>query len=340
VGILRIGGHFEKPDIKKYFDALHRPTPTITQVGTSQSEDLNALIETSVDIEVIGRFAPGAKLVVYFSPGVEKRAYLRLLHKAVTDANNPAVLSISWGIPEQLWDAGQPAEIDLTLQLAHTTGITVCAATGDYGSSAIAGTQGGPDGLAHVVLPASSPWALACGGTVLDQDAGGVTEVVWNDQYGATGGGVSAVFPAQMWQQQMNVPQCANPGGGTGRGVPDVAAHAGLTHYFTDAPGWRSPHIGGTSVSAPIWAALVALIDEAAGKNMGYLNAYMCAQYAAGPGLAAFRDITSGNNTQKLKKGTAFVTPPSYAAGARWDACTGLGSPSGENLLELLLQRP
>lgn len=342
VGILRLGGHFEQADIKSYFDELGRPVPAITQVGTSHSEDVMALVETSVDIEVIGRLAPGAKIVVYFADGTDKKAYLRLLHAAVNDTtNSPAVLSISWGVPEQLWDVGQPAEIDLTLQLAHTKGITVCVATGDSGSSGIAPRQGGPDGKAHVALPASSPWALACGGTVLDRNAAGnVTEVVWNDQYGATGGGVSAVFPAQVWQQQMHVPQRANPGGGTGRGLPDVAAHAGVTHYLTDAPGWRSPHIGGTSVSAPIWAALVARINEAAGKNMGYLNAYMCAQYAAGPGRVAFRDITSGDNKQRLKKGTAWVTPPSYAAGAQWDACTGLGSPSGKRLLDLLLKAP
>jgi len=193
--------------------------------------------------------------------------------------------------------------------------VTVLVAAGDDGSS-----DGVDDGNAHVDFPASSPHVLACGGTRLSASGATISsEVVWNGgaSDGATGGGISDVFGLPVWQQSAKVPPSANSGGRVGRGVPDVAGDADpQTGYDTIVDG-SSGVIGGTSAVAPLWAALVARLNQHAQQPAGFLNATLYAN----PG--AFNDITSGNNG-------------AYAAGPGWDACTGLGSPNGPRLAALL----
>src|ERR1035437_8910276 len=149
-------------------------------------------------------------------------------------------------------------------------GVTVCVASGDNGS-----TDGSSDGSDQVDFPASSPYSLACGGTSLDISGGAIgSEVVWNDlpNDGATGGGVSATFPLPSWQANAKVPKSANPGAIKGRGVPDVAGDADpQTGYQVQADGSKFV-VGGTSAVAPLWAGLVAMLNQKAGKPVGYLN--------------------------------------------------------------------
>jgi kumamolisin len=194
-------------------------------------------------------------------------------------------------------------------------GVTVTAAAGDDGSA-----DGASDGSAHADFPASSPHALACGGTSLHATDGAVqSETVWNDgaQGGATGGGVSDVFPLPAWQQQAGVPASSGQGG---RGVPDVAGDADPeTGYQVLIDGTRTV-IGGTSAVAPLWAALTARLSQALDAPLGLLQPTL---YGA---TGAFRDVTVGNNG-------------AYAARAGWDACTGLGTPRGSALLEALREQ-
>jgi kumamolisin len=195
-------------------------------------------------------------------------------------------------------------------------GITVCVAAGDGGSD-----DGVGDGAAHVDFPASSPHALACGGTRL-QAAGGqiVAESVWNDGpgQGAGGGGVSRFFARPTWQNGLN----STLSNGTStplsmRGVPDVAGNADPdTGYQVRIDGQASV-IGGTSAVAPLWAALIARINAANGRPAGLIHPKI---YGAPDAL---RDIITGNNGD-------------FAATKGWDACTGLGSPSGTRLAQLL----
>jgi kumamolisin len=177
------------------------------------------------------------------------------------------------------------------------------------------------DGEAHVDFPASSPHALACGGTTIKSSAGSLTsEVVWNDgtSGGATGGGVSDVFALPAYQDSANVPVSVNPSHFAGRGVPDVSGDADPDTGYQVRVDGSDVVYGGTSAVAPLWSALVALINQSRAQPLGYLNPVL---YTIGtPGL---RDITSGNNG-------------AYKAGKGWDACTGLGSPKGAALLALL----
>jgi kumamolisin len=131
---------------------------------------------------------------------------------------------------------------------------------------------------------------------------------------GATGGGVSDVFALPAWQSAAGVPPSANKDGG--RGVPDVAGDADPNTGYNILVDGQSGAIGGTSAVAPLWAALVALINQSNGKPAGFVNPTL---YASGDSSGDFRDITSGNNG-------------AYSAGPGWDACSGLGSPNGAKL--------
>ena len=271
--------------------------------------------EVMLDIEVIGALAPGAAIVVYFAPNTDQGFYEAISQAAHDSTHHPVVMSISWGGPEDGWTAPSRNAMQTALEDAAALGVTVTVAAGDGGSS-----DGESDGEPHVDFPASSPFALGCGGTRLTASGAAIaTEVVWNETSageGATGGGVSVVFPLPVWQQHSQVPQA--PNGSAGRGVPDVAGNADpLTGYQVLVDG-ESQVIGGTSAVAPLWAALIARCNQQLGRPLGDVHA---AIYQIGE--RAFRDITQGNNG-------------AYRAGPGWDACTGLGSPNGAALLSAL----
>lgn len=195
-------------------------------------------------------------------------------------------------------------------------GVTVLAAAGDNGAS-----DGSASGAPAVDFPAASPYVLGCGGTKLTISGASISsEQVWNElaaNEGATGGGVSEIFALPSYQQTANVPKA--PNGFVGRGVPDVAGDADpVTGYHVVVDG-QPAVIGGTSAVAPLWAGLLALINQSLGTNVGYVNPLLY----AGSAEASFRDITSGSNG-------------GYSAAPGWDACTGLGSPNGAALLKAL----
>jgi len=148
---------------------------------------------------------------------------------------------------------------------------------------------------------------------------------VWNElakNEGAGGGGISDVFPLPSYQANAGVPTKAN-GGGAGRGVPDVAGNADpVTGYLVVVDG-KQQTIGGTSAVAPLWAGLIARLAQATGKRFGLLQTALYAGTTAGAATLGFNDIVDGNNG-------------AYKAGPGWDACTGLGSPNGAELLNLL----
>src|SRR5262249_46465631 len=150
-----------------------------------------------------------------------------------------------------------------------------------------------------------------CGGTRLVGSAATITtESVWNDNptQSATGGGVSDVFAVPADQKQAHIPPSANPGGHKGRGGPDGSGHADpVTGYRVRVDG-QDTVIGGTSAVAPLWAGLIALLNQRLGNPVGFLNPLL---YGPVTAAGALRDITAGNNG-------------SYSSRPGWDACTGL----------------
>jgi kumamolisin len=267
-----------------------------------------------LDIELAGAVAPGAEIAVYFAPNTDQ-GFIDAVTTAVHDATlKPTIISISWGGPESSWTAQSRTALSSACQDASTMGITVLAASGDNGSS-----DGSSDGTPTVDFPAASPYVLGCGGTKLKISGTTISsEQAWNELSageGATGGGVSEVFALPEYQQTANVPKA--PNGFVGRGVPDVAGDADPETGYNVVVDGQQTVIGGTSAVAPLWAGLFALINQALGANVGYVNPLLYAE------KTAFHDITAGNNGN-------------YSAGVGWDACTGLGSPNGENLMNTL----
>lgn len=318
IGIIELGGGYQQSDITTYFQSLGITPPAVTTVlvdaGTNSPSNPNSADgEVLLDIEVAGGVAPGAKIVVYFADN-SSQGFQDALSTAIHDStNNPSVISISWGGPEDTWTSQLMTSFDQVAQEGAALGVTVAAASGDNGSS-----DGSSDGSDQVDFPSSSPNILGCGGTALNSSNGQITsETVWNDgaQGGATGGGFSTQFSKPSYQS--NIPsQYASQ---TGRGVPDVAGVADPNTGYNILVDGTQEVVGGTSAVAPLWAGLVALLNQQLGKRVGYLNPVI---YALNE-TEAFNDITSGNN------GT-------YSAGAGWDPCTGLGSPIGTALATLL----
>jgi kumamolisin len=323
VAIIELGGGYSQSDLDTYFNGLGLTPPTVTAVGVdgganSPGVDQGADGEVMLDIEVVGAVAAGAMIVVYFS-NASDQGFLDAVSTAVHDTtNNPSVVSISWGGPEDSWSQQARTQMEQILTEAAAVGATVTVASGDSGS-----TDGVGDGKQHVEFPASAPHALACGGTSLQIAGSQITsETVWNDSSGASGGGISIEFAVPSYQSTIQMPDNVDTGQ-PGRGVPDVAGDADpATGYSILVDGARQT-VGGTSAVAPLWAGLTALINESLGKPVGFLQPLA---YAASVQVG-FHDITQGNNGD-------------YQAGPAWDPCTGLGSPNGAALLQALRGTP
>jgi kumamolisin len=322
IGILELGGGYTASDLSSYFAGLGIAEPRVTAVSVdgatnspnlpSSPTDPNADGEVGLDIEVAGSIAPGANIAVYFTPNTSQ-GFVDALTTAIHDTINgpPSVISISWGSAESNWTAQSMTALDEACQSAVALGISITVASGDNGSSD--GANGN-----NVDFPASSPHVLACGGTELIAANGVIQqEIVWNDQPqgGASGGGVSCCFALPPWQMKANVPRPPTSAGG--RGVPDVAADASPETGYNVLFNGQSAVVGGTSAVAPLWAALITLLNQQRGSNIGFANLTLYQNAENG-----FNDIAQGNNG-------------SYSAKQGWDPCTGLGSPNGNQLSQI-----
>jgi kumamolisin len=326
IGILELGGGYRPEDVNAYFDFCGVPRPDITDVSVGGAKNLPGInepydAEVCLDIEVSGASAPEAKLVCYFAT-LTAKGFIEGVHTAIHDrVNAPSVLSISWDLSEAYW-LETPMFIEAfeeVLSEAALVGVTICCSAGDYGSQSEFN-----DGRAWVDYPASSPHVLGCGGTTLYSRAARIIEErVWDSattNQQATGGGISQIFPPPAWQMTADVPSSVNPGGGRGRGVPDVAANADpATGYLVQVDGMTKV-ICGTSSGAPLWSGLLARINQSLGVSVGYINPFL---YQSVNQADAFNDIILGGNGV-------------YSARKGWDACTGWGSPSGTNLRDAL----
>jgi kumamolisin len=334
IAIIELGGGYKTRDIKNYFkNTLNMTAPKVVAVSVDGAHnkptgDPNGPDgEVMLDIEVAGAVAPKSTLAVYFAPNTDQGFY-NAISAAVHDTRyNPSVISISWGGPESTWSQQSLTSYNTLLEDAATLGLTVCAASGDSGS-----TDGVTDNLQHVDFPASSPYALACGGTKLSASNNQYSgEEVWNEMAageGAGGGGVSEIFPKPAYQADgpnIHVPKSVNPGNFMGRGVPDVSGDADPQSGYDVLVDGQASVIGGTSAVAPLWAGLTACINQLAGKRVGSMTSLLYSQVA--PAGNTFHDITTGDNG-------------AYSASPGWDACTGWGSPIGSAIASVLTGKP
>jgi kumamolisin len=322
IALIELGGGYRPADLSTYFAGLGLPVPEVLAVsvdhgGNAPSGNPNSADgEVMLDIEIAGAIAPAATLAVYFAPNTDA-GFLNAVTTAIHDpVNRPTVISISWGGPEPTWSAQALRAMDQAFQAAALLGITICVAAGDGGST------DGLGGTANVVdFPASSPHALACGGTRLHATATAIVrESVWNDGLpakGASGGGVSGFFPLPPWQEGLHATDTQGQRMAlSSRGVPDVAADADPRSGYDVIVDGAAAVLGGTSAVAPLWAGLIARLNGSGTAAVGWINPLLYAH------PAALRDITRGNNG-------------GYRASRGWDACTGLGSPLGAHIAAL-----
>jgi kumamolisin len=310
LAVIELGTRYAVLRPAQYFAGLGIYTPRVTVVGSADGATL-----MPVSHAVSGALAPAADHLVYY-PSNTDRGLIDTLSTAIHASPAPTAIGIGWGAPEDAWTPQARAAVDQVLADAAALGITVCAAAGDGGSE-----SGQRDSQSHVYFPASSPYALACGGTSLSIDVSKaliVSEVVWR----STGGGISDVFALPSWQANAVLTVHAE-GGQPGRGVPDVAANADPATGYVVVTDNQTTVVGGTGMAAALWAALICLCAQVTGRRLGHLQPILYQGASPVATAPCFRSITSGNNG-------------AYQAGPGWDACTGLGSPIGTELVQLL----
>lgn len=309
--------------------------------------------EEVLDVEMVHALAPDATLVILLLPTNSLDNTTNTVSAAVDALRRGSaeggVLSISAASQiggEHCVTRAQADSVNAALQTAASRHVTVVAASGDIGAvaepcdvyAALAGT-GTFTPVKEVNLLASDPLVLGAGGTSLTashttgawqaETAFGLADGSAGSPFQASGGGFSRLFSRPGYQDGVR-------GIGTTRGVPDVAADASgrvdLGMVLRNGSWSMIRDGGGTSASAPIWAALIALADQYAGRHLGFVNTAIY-QIARGPHYhQAFHDITAGNSTAEFPP----TTITGYQAGAGWDPVTGWGSPDAQVLVPLL----
>lgn len=305
IAIVELGGGWVQSDMDQFFSGIGQPVPHIIDVSVDMTKNTpdpgpnSADGEVALDIEVAG----AAYYVATGKPAMIRVYWAQDIAAAVraATADGCDVCSISWGADEANWGAQAGNDMEQAAAAATAAGMIVFAASGDNDSS-----DGGPT-PANVDLPASAPHVIGCGGTSKTR----TEETVWNNDPGnasgsGTGGGYSTLFtPMPPWQ--------AGAPHGPGRMVPDIAANADPnTGYNIVVHGVRTP-IGGTSAVAPLYAGLFASF----GTKLGFLTPELWLNHLC------FNDITKGDNG-------------AFRARLGPDPCTGIGSPIGTKLAQLL----
>ncbi|MGD0270855.1 MAG: S53 family peptidase, partial [Candidatus Sulfotelmatobacter sp.] len=310
VAIFSLKG-FEISDIDLYFSSigqtLNVPVVGISVNGASLSCPPTSCNdgEQSLDIEQAISMAPGLSQLSFYVG----KSNVSVFNQMAAD-NKAKTISCSWG-----WKDNEKS-LDPIFEEMAAQGQTVFVATGDNGS----GTP------ADVVWPADDPYVIAVGGTVLVTSSPGgpwKSETGWKNSAGMPSpNGV----PIPSWQQTPGVITSSNHGSTTLRNIPDVSSESNASQYMC-AQGICATHGGGTSYAAPLWAGLIAMVNEQAAANgeptVGFIDPVL---YAIGLGsdfTTDFHDITKGSNG-------------GYSAVVGYDLVTGWGSPQGVNLINAL----
>jgi subtilase family serine protease len=339
-------------DLKQFDAAFSLPDPpslkVIAPAGAippfnPHSKEMSGwAFETTLDVEYSHAIAPQANILLVETPVAETEGTTGF--PQIVQAENYVVahhlgevISQSFGATEETFPS--PESI-LALRSANinaaSEGVSVLAASGDFGSTDFEKNLKTFYRKQVVDWPSADPLVTSIGGTQLHLDESGnrtAPDNVWNDISigidAAGGGGPSHVFPRPEFQKEVNT------GSGPARATPDISMSAAVnggvlvyTSYVSNVPGEPEPNtfsiVGGTSEATPLFAGVVALADQVAGHPLGWLNPKLYAlSQEPNNGIV---DITKGNNTFTFTEGTPEFTVPGFAAHAGYDMASGLGT--------------
>ncbi len=322
IGILGCD-RYNLSDVRAFESLYMLPATSVTNVDVDGGAAGNQ-IETTMDIEWSQTMAPNAAIRVYSftSAGCNLIGLYDSLAAARGDSPSPDVISISLGACESDLSPSGIQLLETAFAASAAQGQSVLVASGDSGAYECGG--GPPDPPSGVSFPGSSAYVTSVGGTALliNSDGSYGSESAWGSTTECagpcgSGGGYSGIITRPSWQNNVN----AN----SYRAIPDVSLNAdpatGNNVYFqgTLQPGW-----GGTSIAAPQWAGILALMNQAAGHRFGLVNPLLYGSVASAPaGCTVYHDVTTGNNLY-------------YNATPGYDLATGWGSPNAANLLPIL----
>ena len=332
VGLLEFSDYFSV-DITNYENTIgltnYVPVNRVVVSGGTPSTANNS--EVALDIEVAIAMAPALSQVIVYEINSGPSS---ILSRMASD-NLAKQLSSSW-----TWSGGPSTTVDADFKELAAQGQSYFQAAGDsdaYTGAQLLGKSSQTD------APVDSTNITAVGGTTLYMNGSGnswSSETVWNyASYGGTyanegsGGGISTYYKIPYWQAGLNTN--ANLGSTVWRNVPDVALTADQVYVAYN--NGSSGGFAGTSCAAPLWAGFCALANQLSlatnGTTLGFLNPALYNIFNSSCYQNCFHDITTGNN---IGTNTAGL----FNAVAGYDLCTGLGTPSGTNLINALVWPP
>jgi kumamolisin len=311
---------YNPADITAYAARFAIPAPTLQNVlvdGADGSVGSGA-DEVTLDIELAASLAPGlAKIIVYEGPNTDTGA-LDTYSRIATD-NAAAVVSVSWGAPEDEMSAAYLNGENTIFQQMAAQGQTVFAASGDSGAFDNANQ---PTTLA-VDDPSSQPLVTGVGGTTLVLGPGNSygAESSWGSGSSGGGGGVSRIWAIPAWQASVGTNK--NGESTTHRMVPDVSfdgnPQTGYPIYF----GGKWYVYGGTSCGAPLWAAFASLVNQkrvADGLGrLGFVNPALYQVARSAQYFSAYHDVDDGTDN------LYFPAVPDYDLSTGWGSFNGAG---------------
>ena len=338
---------FNQADVRAYDEcyfpgqavAMEASLHVLAVDGDSQAAPASD-VESTLDVEAVSGFAPQATVDVYEGPNNDTGP-LDVL-SAIVSQDRAQVVTTSWGNCEPQDGGSQVTSVEANLfEEAAAQGQTVVAASGDDGSTDCGAPSGTQSPVATVDDPGSQPYVTSVGGTSLTALGPPPTESVWNSSNGSGGGGISSNWAMPAYQsdappalgviKSYSSPKPCDAPTGYCREVPDVSADAdpntGLVIDWDHWGGWTA--VGGTSVAAPLWAALIALTDAwpaCSAHPVGFVNPALYLIASGSSYGRALNDVTRGSNH--------LLSIPNwwrYPATVGYDLASGLGTPDAAN---------
>jgi len=308
----------------KYFNVSRKASVTRVAVdgGAGVTYDLRL---TSLQVETVAGVSPGADIYLYLMPQIDEPTSLDMYAQVNSD-DKVGVLDTSFGFCETQTSPSNFPQLSNTLaKEGAALGIVYVAASGDNGAGVCPTTvnKRGVTVQGGTTTPASGPYFTAVGATTLLLDSGGSYALEYGLNYSSSG--ASVIFPRPAFQSVARVKSVV----GGRRFIPDVAFDgdpaSGVSLYFsakdclesgcTIVPGWYGP-AGGTALSASLFSALVAQLEQIKKGRIASMNAALYSTFQKTGFAGSFNDVTFGYNGL-------------YRAASGFDRLTGIGSVNG-----------